>query len=296
MRIIDAHNHVWYHGLGPAEVVGEMDAYGIERCWALTWYLPPDEHSPGWRGGFHPRNLRPDGTHSGCPLPDVINACQAFPDRFVGGFCPCPREDSALEQLRRAHEVHGFRVCGEWSYRMLLDDPRAWEVFRTAGELGMPVVLHLDVPFLPDPEGGRPRYQPRWYGGGAGPLERTLRACPETVFIGHAPGFWRYISGDEAAETAVYPTGPVQPGGELIRLLDTFDNLWADLSAGSGLGAMRRDPAHARGFLDRYQDRLLFGRDAPGDELRSWLLGQELAPALLRKLFSGNALRLVSPP
>ncbi len=179
---------------------------------------------------------------------------------------------------------------------MLLDDPRAWEVFRTAGDLGMPVVLHLDVPFLPDPEGGRPRYQPRWYGGGAGPLERTLRACPETVFIGHAPGFWRYISGDEADETAVYPTGPVQPGGELIRLLDSFDNLWADLSAGSGLGAMRRDPAHARGFLDRYQDRLLFGRDAPGDELRSWLLGQELAPALLRKLFSGNALRLVSPP
>ena len=69
MRIIDAHNHVWYHGLGPAEVVGEMDAFGIERCWALTWYLPPDENTPGGHGGFSPRNLRPDGTHAGCPSP-----------------------------------------------------------------------------------------------------------------------------------------------------------------------------------------------------------------------------------
>jgi len=157
----------------------------------------------------------------------------------------------------------------------------------------MPVVLHLDVPFLPDSDGGHRRYHTNWYGGGAQPLERTLQECPDTIFVGHAPGFWRFLSGDEATETEIYPRRPITPGGEVIRLLDKYPNLWADLSAGSGLGAMQRDEAHARGFIETYQDRLLFGRDAPGDALRTWLLGLRLDETLLGKLFHANAERLV---
>lgn len=293
MRIIDSHNHVYYHRLDPAGVVGELDAFGIERCWVLTWYLPPGEDVPGSHGTFNPRNYRPDGTHGGSTLDDVVEACEKYPERFIGGFCPCPLEGSAPQRLQAAHEFYGVRVCGEWSYRMLLDDPRALELFWKAGELKMPVVLHLDVPFLPDAETGQPRYQTNWYGGGAAPLERTLQACPDTVFVGHAPGFWRFISGDEATEPAIYPKGPVTDGGEVSRLLDTYPNLWADLSAGSGLGAMRRDEVHARRFIERYQDRLMFGRDAAGDDLRPWLLGFGLEEAVQRKLFHENALRLV---
>ena len=293
MRIIDSHNHVYYHQLDPAGVVGELDEFGIERCWVLTWNLPPAEDVPGSHGTFNPRNFRTDGTHAGSNLDDVIEACRAFPDRFVGGFCPCPAEGSAAERLQAAHEFYGVRVCGEWSYRMLLDDPRALELFWKAGQLHMPVVLHLDVPFLPGLDGGRRRYQTNWYGGGAEPLERALKECPETVFVGHAPGFWRSISGDEASETETYPRGPITPGGQVIRLLDSYPNLWADLSAGSGLGAMQRDEAHARRFIEMYQDRLLFGRDAPGDALRTWLLGLNLDQAVLRKLFHENAERLL---
>jgi predicted TIM-barrel fold metal-dependent hydrolase len=203
------------------------------------------------------------------------------------------RSGSAAQRLQAAYEFYGVRVCGEWSYRMLLDDPRALELFWKAGDLHMPVVLHLDVPFLPNPDGGRARYQTNWYGGGAPPLERTLRECPDTVFVGHAPGFWRFLSGDEATQSETYPKGPITPGGEVIRLLDTYANLWADLSAGSGLGAMQRDEAQARRFIETYQDRLLFGRDAPGDALRAWLLGMGLDEAVLRKLFHENAERLV---
>ena len=108
-----------------------------------------------------------------------------------------------------------------------------------------------------------------------------------------APGFWRFLSRDEATETETYPKGPITPGGEVIRLLDTYPNLWADLSAGSGLGAMQRDEAHARGFIETYQDRLLFGRDAPGDALRTWLRGLGLEATVLNKLFHQNAERLV---
>ena len=46
-----------------------------------------------------------------------------------------------------------------------------------------------------------------------------------------------------------YPRGPVTEGGRLYRLFDRYPNLFADLSAGSGLGALKRDPDHA--FAER---------------------------------------------
>lgn len=289
--LIDSHQHVYYHGLSPAGVVGEMDRFGITRAWILTWYLPPAEDVPATHVYFNPANFRPDGTHAGSTLNDVIRACDQYPSRFVAGYCPCPHEGSAAALFEAAYQGHGVRVCGEWSYRMLLDDPRSLELFRKAGELGCPVVLHLDVPFLPDGKGGQ-TYQTYWYGGGIGPLERALQACPHTVFIGHAPGFWRYLSGDEQHEPAVYPRGPVKPGGQLLRLLDTYPNLWADLSAGSGLGALQRDLDHARQFLLRYADRLLFGRDDHGQKLQLFLDALDLPDPVRTKICAENALRL----
>ncbi|MCE7988883.1 MAG: amidohydrolase, partial [Caldilinea sp. CFX5] len=170
--------------------------------------------------------------------------------------------------------------------------PRALELFRRAGQLRCPVVLHLDVPFLPDAQ-GKPVYQQHWYGGGADQLERALQACPDTIFIGHAPGFWRFISGDEATECAIYPKGPITPGGRLLTLFDRYPNLWADLSAGSGLGALQRDPTFAYDFLCRYADRLLFGRDNNGDKLQTFLTTLLLPEDVSAKLFYRNALQLV---
>ncbi len=292
MSVIDSHMHVNYHGLDAAAVVDEMDRFGIECAWILTWYIPPGEDVPSSHRAFSPLNLREDGTHAGSPLSDVLAGCSLFPTRFVAGYCPCPTEGNASDLFAAAYHTHGVRVCGEWSYRTLLDDPRSIELFRTAGSLSCPVVLHLDVPYLPD-EHGKPVYQPYWYGGMPGPLERALQACPDTVFIGHAPGFWRYISGDAEREPAPYPRGPIVSGGEVIRLLDTYENLYADLSAGSGLGALRRDPDHALRFLEQYADRLLYGRDAPGNDLQQFLRQIDLPEGVSAKIFRENALRLV---
>jgi predicted TIM-barrel fold metal-dependent hydrolase len=291
--IIDAHNHSHYNGVGPEGLLAEMDAFGIDRTWLLTWHHPPAEHVPSSHRAFNPRNVRPDGTHAGVILADVVECCQRYPRRFVAGYCPCPTEGDAAALFEAAYHVYGVRVCGEWSYRTLLDDPRALELFRCAGRLGSPVVLHLDVPYLPDAT-GKLTYQPIWYGGGAAQLERALQACPETIFIGHAPGFWRYISGDEPTASAQYPGGPIQPGGRLLALFDQYLNLWADLSAGSGLNALQRDVAFARTFLVRYADRLLYGRDNKGNALQIFLRSLDLPTETLDKLFYGNALRLVA--
>lgn len=290
--IIDSHNHSHYNGVGPEGLLAEMVAFGIDLTWLLTWYLPPSEHVPSSHRAFNPRNVRPDGTHAGVTLADVVEVSDRFAGRFVRGYCPCPTEGHAADLFEAAYQIYGVRVCGEWSYRTLLDDPRALELFRRAGKLNCPVVLHLDVPFLPDAQ-GHPVYQPFWYGGGADPLERALQSCPQTIFIGHAPGFWRYISGDEATEQAVYPTGPIQPGGRLLTLLDRYPNLWADLSAGSGFTALQRDLPFARDFLVRYADRLLFGRDDKGDRLQRLLTTLALPEGVAAQIFYQNALRLV---
>lgn len=284
--IIDAHNHIYYHDLNAEGVLAEMDRFGYDAAWLLTWYLPPGEHVSSSYRVFNPCNVRPDGTHAGATLDDLSRACETYPDRFVAGYCPCPTEGDAAAQFEAAYHMHGVRVCGEWSYRMLLDDPRAVRLFRKAGELRAPVVLHIDAPFL------NGVYQPDWYGGEIEALERALQQCPETVFVGHAPGFWRHISGDAQTESAKYPLGPIAPGGRLFDLFARYPNLWADLSAGSGLNALKRMPDGGLDFLMTYQDRLLFGRDAPGNALQVHLERLHLSEDVAAKIYSRNALRL----
>ena len=59
----------------------------------------------------------------------------------------------------------------------------------------------------------------------------------------------------------MYPKTTVTPGGITDRLLSDYPNMYGDMSAGSGLNSMLRDEDHARDFLKRHQDKLLFGSD-----------------------------------
>jgi predicted TIM-barrel fold metal-dependent hydrolase len=290
--LIDTHQHVFWYGRDDAGLVADMDEHGIDLAWLLSWDMAPFEDAPEYHRVLNPLHRRGDGTHAGIPLSDLLRAREHYPQRFVVGYCPHPGLSHAAALFEAAYRMHGVRVCGEWKFRMLLDDPRCLELFRKAGELGCPVVLHLDVPYLADGRGGW-SYQPLWFGGTVANLARALEACPGTTFIGHAPGFWREISGDADDDPKQYPDGPVAPGGRLHGLFEQYANLHADLSAGSGLGALRRDAAHARGFLTRFADRLLFGRDYYGGELMVFLRGLHLADDVMAKLCSANAGRLL---
>lgn len=294
--IIDSHQHVFWHGRNDADLVADMDAQGIDTAWLLSWEVLPSEDEPSYHGVLNPVHLRADGTHAGVPLSDLLLARDRYPERFVVGFCPHPLIGDAAARFEAAYHIHRVRVCAEWKFRIPFDDPRCLELFRKAGQLACPVVLHLDVPYLPHPETGQPVYQRSWYGGTVANLERALQACPETLFIGHAPGFWREISGDADADPKVYPTGPVTPGGRLYALFDRYPNLHADLSAGSALGALRRDPAHARDFLCRFADRLLFGRDFYGSDLLAFLRSLDLPSDVQDRILFANAQRLVALP
>jgi len=291
-RIIDSHQHVFWHGRDDRGLIADMDAHRIEKAWLLSWEIPPFEDNRSYHGVLNPAHLRSDGTHAGIPLGDLVIARDRYPDRFVLGYCPHPALGKAPELLRAAVGVHGVRVCGEWKFRIPFDDPRSLELFRVAGELGLPVVLHLDVPYLTIE--GKSTYQPLWYGGTVDNLERALAACPQTVFIGHAPGFWREISADAASDPSAYPRGPLAEGeGRLYRLFRDWPNLMADLSAASGLYALKRDPAHAACFLTQFSDRLLFARDYYGQELHEFLQTLDLSEEVVGRIYFRNAERLL---
>jgi len=278
-KIVDTHQHVCWHRRNARGLVADMDAHGIAYAWLLNWCIGPAEEDPEYHQYFNPALHRSDDTHPGIPLTELLSAEAQFP----------------VALLESAHAMHGARVCGEWKYRQLLDDPRSLEIFRAAGRLHMPVVLHLDVPYLKN-SSGTWVYQPLWFGGTVAHLERAMQACPDTVFIGHAPGFWREISGDADDRTELYPDGPVTPGGRLLPLFDRYPNLYADLSAGSGRTALARDPAHAVDFLTRYADRILFGRDYYEQKLHEVLRTLPLEAEVVEKIYWRNAECLVAAP
>jgi predicted TIM-barrel fold metal-dependent hydrolase len=101
----------------------------------------------------------------------------------------------------------------------------------------------------------------------------------------------------------MYPKGPVTPGGITDRLLSNYPNVYADTSAGSGLNALLRDEDHARAFLARHQDKLMFGSDCSdnvgsgpqcsGSQCIAAL--KRLAPSadVAQKIFHQNAVRIL---
>ncbi len=262
---IDAHNHADWHGRDYAAFVANMDAFGIDKCWILSWETPMDEVDPATIPAFSSVTGA-----SYCPV-SYAN-CLAYkrrdPARFVLGYAPDPRRPYALEKLKAEVNINHVQVCGEIKLRLLYDDPDAQQ----------------NAAAFP-----RPNW---WYGGGIDNLEHLLQLCPRTDFLGHAPGFWCHISGDDRGLTEAYPDGPVLPGGRIEQLLDRYDNLYCDISAGSGCRALRRDPEYTRRLLLKHPDRFVYARDY-FDNIHQELLDSLDLPADVSELiYHSNAERL----
>ena len=141
-------------------LVADLDAHRIAYAWLLTWNLGPAEQSPEHANYLNPALTLPDGSHPGIPLSELLATRVQYPQRFVVAYCPHPAWPNAPALLEAAHHMHDVRICGEWKFRLHFDDPRCLALFRMAGKLKLPVVLHLDVPWLPDPKTGERRFEP----------------------------------------------------------------------------------------------------------------------------------------
>ena len=237
VKTIDIHTHISSYmlggGLSTEKLLEWMDAHEIEQAVVLPLISPES-----WK-----ITVATDW---------VLEKTKDYRDRLIP-FCSIdPRtviNEKEIRQLMEEYIKLGAKGFGEHKCGVAFDDPRNIQLYKIAGELGLPVLFHIDSIRNTD-EPGLPG------------LEKSLQACPITHFIGHAQGWWASISGDVTKkEMDRYPRGPVAPGGAIDRLMDKYPNIHGDISAGSGANAFRRDMKFAREFFLRRADRLLFGSD-----------------------------------
>ncbi len=264
---------------------------------------------------LHPRNQE-DGEIAhmdGCGVSKaIILGAAAQQERTKGRMAKAPGRmkyfasvnvaaPDAIATLRAAVKA-GAIGLGELKSMVACDGPEMRQVYELAAELRVPVLLH----FQDGPPG-------QVFNGGVQRFGEILKAYPKTTFIGHANSFWANIS-TEAPPDVAYPSGPVKKGGVTDRLLSEYPNLYGDLSANSGRNALGRDPDFAARFLERHQNKLMFGSDCPCRDgmgagqvsQEKWIkdkcvaretltaLKQLTTPALFKKITWSNGAKLLS--
>lgn len=283
---IDAHNHPDWYGYTVEKFVENMKKNNIDKTWLLSWETKRDEFNPNYLANI-PEAL--DGEYA-IEFKRCIKYKEKYPDKFILGYAPDPRTADAIDKLDFAISMYDVKVYGELKLRMMYDNPDAIRMFRFCGEKGLPVIMHYDYELREGNKYPRPNY---WYGGGIEAFERVLIACPNTIFLGHAPGFWSHISGDDLYKTESYPKGKVMPGGKIPYLLEKYPNLYCDMSAGSGCNALSRDLEFGREFIIKYQDRILYSRDYFDNIHQEMIEKYNFSNEVKEKLYYKNAQKLI---
>jgi uncharacterized protein len=195
--------------------------------------------------------------------------------------------------------------------RIAVDDPRLDPIWEACARLGVPVLIHTADPapfWQPKDENNERLYELIETGRYRDPDENVaweqliaeqhalFKRHPKTQFINAHLG---WLGNDLA---------------RLGRLLDEAPNVTTEI--GAVLAELGRQPRFARDWLTRYQDRVMFGKDswAPAEyppyfrvletaddyfpyyrrRHAFWkLYGLDLPEEVLRKLYYGNALRVV---
>ena len=213
----------------------------------------------------------------------------------------------------------GLHVKDQTGSLVTVDDVRLEPIWQAAGELGLPVLIHIADPvaFFDKLDANNERWEelaehPDWSFPSppfppfieiADSFFRMVKRNPGTVFIGAHVGCH--------AENLVW----------VARMLDLCPNYFIDISA--RLGELGRQPYSARRFLIDYQDRAVFGTDnspsldqyrlhyrfletddeyfnynttALPSQGRWYVHGLHLPGPVLKKLYSGNAARIFKVP
>ncbi|UCG57142.1 MAG: amidohydrolase [Phycisphaerales bacterium] len=265
---------------------------------------------------------------------DICARYAKHPDRFElwcgfdytgydkPGFGP-----AAVKELERCHKL-GARGVGELgdkgkglsysrptkAWGMHLDDPRMDPLLEKCAELRMPVNIHVADPYW--------MYQPmdakndglmnayKWrldnrpdivgHEGMLDILERAVNRHPKTIFV------------------ACHFANCSHDLSHLGKLFDRYPNLYADISARYAETAAI--PRFVGQFYEKYQDRLVYGTDmgfstemyqltfrileSADEHFYAWhhssyhwaLHGLALGDDILRKVYRGNALKIMGKP
>ena len=315
--VYDAHMHVVSQD--PDDALRILDACGIARAAIMNKGYgrerPNTEHGTWERVGFA--------------------ILERYPDRFAVfatvDFSTMDELDFASRAAAHFEKVVERGVSGLklWlgkpdHHWMALHDRRVGAVYEKAAELDVPVLIHVGDP----KEFWEKEIKPDsfWY--------QVLQDNPQWSFYGQLVPSREVLFEEQRKMLELYPEttficphvgGHARELGYLGQLLDEYPNLYVDTTAYEPV--LGQDPEHARPFLIKYQDRVMFGTDngwvahsletlvrrtrakrlfyetdieqrdlddvlprRPGYTMR----GVELPPAVLRKIYHENAARLIS--
>lgn len=237
--IIDIHQHTNYRERSNAQLLAHQRAMGVTQ----TILLPA--------GSSVKRASTADGKHNflggvGAGGNDtVLTAARQNPKEFYFGANEVTDLLEARAEIAKYLDL-GAIIIGEQKFGVECDSAESQVLYKLAAEYRVPILMH---------------FQHGTYNLGYERLHKMLEKFPNTIFIGHAQTFWANIDKNQTDQTVLYPKGKVTPGGLTDRYLADYPNIFADMSAGSGLNALTRDEDHTRGFLDRHQNKILYGSD-----------------------------------
>jgi len=266
--VIDIHQHTTYADRTNEQLIRHQQVMGV----TTTVLLPA--------GRFY-------GLDAKCGTNDTVVAlARQHPGKFVyfaNEVADIEDPVSAIRPLLR----RGAIGIGEQKFRVGSDSRFIERLARLAEEFDVPVLMH---------------FQHGVYNTDIQNFHKTLEKFPKVNFIGHAQTWWGNVDARHD-QKVLYPTGKVTPGGITDKLLADYPNIFGDHSAGSGLNFLVRDPEFSAAFIERHQNKLLFGSDCddilgagPGCQGAQILANiRKLAPnkRVERKILFENARKLL---
>jgi len=237
--IIDIHQHTTYRERTSVQLKAHQLTMGVTQ----TILLPA--------GSSVKRPSTGDGVHNGLGgvgaggNETALTLSRQYPKEFLFGANEVTDLPEARAEIAKYLDL-GAIIIGEQKFDVECDSESSQILYALAADYGVPILMH---------------FQHGTYNRGFERLHKMLEKFPKTTFIGHAQTWWANIDKNHADQKVLYPKGKVTAGGLTDRYLADYPNMFADMSAGSGLNALTRDEDHARGFLDRHQTKILFGSD-----------------------------------
>lgn len=230
---------------------------------------------------------------------DVAEIVKKYPGKFYFFMNLCPHSlynnpEADYSDLIEYYLALGAKGVGEMSANRTFYDPLMDNVLFYVNKYKLPLTFHMTRREYGE-YGIRDDLQLTG-------LEMALQKWKDITFLGHSADFWAEISGDDFHFD--YPKGKVQPGGRVVELMRKYPNLHGDISAGSGLNALKRDKDFAISFLNEFQDRLYYGQDCcsinnqlgHSEYLDGLLESGDISQEVYDKICWKNAVKLLDLP
>jgi len=315
---IDVHNH---QGNMPQQDLGAL----LKQMDTLNMKVMVNLSGTGFRN-----NNNTTDVHANAHLVSSLeNAKKVTPNRLViftnvsfTGVGEPGWEETAVKRLEadvkagakglKVFKNLGFSAKDNSGKILRVDDPRLDPIWKKCGELGIPVLIHTADPkqFWEEPNENNERWlelithpgrkrtndNPASWEDLIAQQHNIIRRHPKTNFI--------------AAHFGWYPNDLAHLSG----LLDSFPNMYVEF--GAVIAELGRQPRTAKKFFEKYQDRILFGKDSwvpseyatyfrvleTEDEYFPYhkkyhaywkMYGLGLSDAVLKKVYYKNALKII---